>query len=69
LDFDRKVVYHLLSLPHVQIIEIVTNLGLLMDEDKELDIEGLELYRRFIKRAKERGLMIQLWDMIKDKEK
>lgn len=67
MDPKRKLVYRFLSLPYTQIIEIAVGLGLLRDQDK--GVEDLELFKRFIARAEEKGRegMAQLWDLVEDK--
>lgn len=66
MEGERKIVYHLLSLPYCQIIEIAVELNLLRNKDKKGGDE-LELVKRIFNRAKEMGILDQLQDAVERK--
>ncbi len=56
----RRLTYHYLMLPYITRIQIARELGVLTDED--LVLPELEWHKLVFERAKERGLLRQMWD-------
>ena len=65
MDPARRLTYRFLSLPYHIRLEVAQELGLLLDEDK--DTPDPELFKRFFRRASERGVLRQLWTAVERK--
>ncbi|MDE1821254.1 MAG: hypothetical protein KGJ23_08720 [Euryarchaeota archaeon] len=60
-DPYRRLHYRFLSLPFQKRLHIALGLGLLHDEDR--DVDETQRGKRFMERAKEEGLLATLWDL------
>jgi predicted phosphodiesterase len=65
MDPARRLTYRFLSLPYHIRLEVAQELGLLLDEDK--DTSDPELFKRFFRRASEKGVLRQLWAAVERK--
>jgi GTPase-associated adaptor domain len=59
LSAPRRLAYRFMALPYHRRVEVAQQLGLLQDEDQGL--RDADLFRRFFRRAAERGQLAALW--------
>jgi len=63
MDAEQQLVSSFILLPYHRIVEIAVELGLLRDEDE--DVDTIEQYRRYFQRARERvGGFGDLWNAV-----
>jgi len=63
MDAKRKLAYRYFTLPYLSIVQVAVKFDLMRDEDEAVTDKN-ELYRRFLARAEEAGLMERLWDEV-----
>lgn len=64
MDPARTLTYRFLTLPYHERLAIAQKLHLLHDEDKSVQDEDAELFKRFFRRAREGNILGQLWDEV-----
>ena len=64
MDPARTLTYRFLTLPYHERLAIAQKLHLLHDEDKSVQDEDAELFKRFFRRARESNNLGQLWDEV-----
>jgi len=63
----RRLTYRFLSLPYDTRLEVARELRLIEDDDEGL--QGIDLFKRFFKRAKEKQILGELWDAVEKRFK
>mgnify|MGYP001592426904 CR=1 FL=1 len=64
MDPARTLTYRFLTLPYHERLAIAQKLHLLHDEDRSVQDEDAELFKRLFRRARESNILGQLWDEV-----
>lgn len=63
MSAKRKLAYKYFTMPYTAAMQIAVNLELIREEDEQVSDKN-ELFRRFLRRAEEDGLLPTLWDEV-----